>query len=290
MANRRQLVKRRKAVRNIRKITRTMQLIATARFQAMHKKAQASKPYSHKLAELVGSLSQTDVVLEDSLLTPHSEDPRDAILILTSKRGMCGSYNANVLKAAIAHLNANQARTLPTETLIVGRKGINYFKFIRRPIDQGFAQFAETLAFEEVKGVADQLMARFIAGDMTSVHVAYMRFLSAGKQTPDVVQLLPIAREEKGEAAAMSSAQYDFMPAPEVLLKELLPASVRIRLYQCFLDAVVSEQIARMVAMKAATDSAGDMIRTLTRQYNRARQTSITMELLDIIGGTAALE
>jgi F-type H+-transporting ATPase subunit gamma len=144
----------------------------------------------------------------------------------------------------------------------------------------------------DVEPIANALMERFRKGEIDAVHVAYMRFLSVGSQRPEVMQLLPLSAESLGgavEKQASRSVEYEFSPAPEEILGELLPATVRVRLFQCFIDAVVSEQIARMVAMKAATDAAGDMIKSLTRQYNRARQTSITMELLDIVGGANAL-
>ena len=145
----------------------------------------------------------------------------------------------------------------------------------------------------DVETIANAMMDRFIKGELAAVHVAYMRFVSAGRQVPTLMQLLPISGEatpgasEKSEGAAR---QYEFSPEPKELLAELLPATVRIRLFQCFTDAAASEQIARMAAMKAATEAAGDMIKSLTRQYNRARQSQITMELLDIVGGANALE
>lgn len=291
MANKRQLVQRRKSVRNIRKITRTMQLIATARFQAAFKRAMATKPYSQKLAELVGSLSSADVEIEGSLFEPQSDAKRSAMVVLTSKRGLCGGFNGNVLRAAIAHTNAQQEAGIETQVHMVGRKGVAYYKFLKRPTHKAITTISDAPRFDEVEPIANELMALFEAGTITSAYVAYMRFFSAGKQSPEVMQLLPLVPEtgEAGVERGATTVQYDFSPDPARLLEELLPATVRIRLFQCFTDAVVSEQVARMVAMKAATDAAGDMITMLTRKYNRARQTSITMELLDIIGGAAAL-
>lgn len=315
MANKRQLVKRRKAVRNIRKITRTMQLIATARFQAMFKRVTASRPYSNKLTELVESLSGVEVELTDSLFEAHSETPRDAAIVITSNRGLCGGYNANVLRKAAEHIDATVASGTPCDVHMAGKKGIQYFRFLKRPMTE-ISHLGDTPRFELVEALANDLMNRFRKGEITSVHVVYMRFYSAGRQRPVVIQLLPLAPSAKGEGDAEASeisktrtsvrhaggasgggeahgsaaTQFDFSPEPKLLLQELLPATVRLRLFQCFLDAAVSEQVARMVAMKAATDAAGDMIKSLTTQYNRARQTSITMELLDIIGGAAAVQ
>ncbi|HZF13860.1 MAG TPA: ATP synthase F1 subunit gamma [Thermoanaerobaculia bacterium] len=297
MANRRVLVKRRKSVRNIKKITRTMQLIATARFQAAFNRAVATKPYAEKLAELVADLSRAAANVEHPLLKTHDEVPRSALVVLTASRGLAGGYNANVLREGIRHLEAEEGRGVDVRVTMVGKKGISYFKFLRREVDEPRTDIGEKPRFEQVEPLANELMDRFTRGEIASAHVAYMRFLSAGQQRPEVVQLLPLVgantagRKEEGEAAATpgNAIEYEFSPSPKELLDELLPAVVRVRLFQAFTDAAVSEQVARMVAMKAATDAAGDMIKALTREYNRARQTQITMELLDIVGGANAL-
>jgi F-type H+-transporting ATPase subunit gamma len=294
MANRRVLVKRRKSVRNIKKITRTMQLIATARFQAAFNRAVATKPYAEKLAELVGDLSRAAANIEHPLLKTHDEVPRAALVVLTASRGLAGGYNANVLRSAIQHLEAEEKRGVDVSVTMVGKKGIGFFKFLRRDVAEARTDIGEKPRFDQIEPLANDLMDRFTRGEIASAHVAYMRFISAGQQRPEVVQLLPLVgalKKEEGEEAAApgKTIEYEFSPSPQELLDELLPAVVRVRLFQAFTDAAVSEQVARMVAMKAATDAAGDMIKSLTREYNRARQTQITMELLDIVGGANAL-
>lgn len=317
MANRRELVKRRKSVRNIRKITRTMQLIATARFQAAFNRAMATKPYTQKLAELVDDLSRAAGDVEHPLLATHDDVKRSALVVLTSARGLAGGYNSHVLRAAVTHLDEQAGRGIETRVHMIGKKGIGYFRFLRRPMDEQTPTFGDRPKFEQVEPIANSLIDRFLKGEIASAHVAYMRFVSAGQQKPEVLRLLPLAEEVEGAggAAAGPSAtrgaeqgsapgseqgasagaerrrafDYEFSPGPRELLDELLPAIIRARLFQAFNDALVSEQVARMVAMKAATDAAGDMIKALSRQYNRARQTQITMELLDIVGGSNAL-
>jgi F-type H+-transporting ATPase subunit gamma len=290
MANRRVLVKRRKAVRNIRKITRTMQLIATARFQATFNRAVATRPYSQKLGELVADLSRASGGADHPLLKKNPNAPKTALLVITSNRGLCGGYNAGVLRKAVAHVDAQGK---PVDVHMVGKKGVGYFRFLGRPLAERITHLADDVRYAEIEPLANALMAQFVKGEIGAVHVAYMAFESASRQVPTLLQLLPLApppAEEKGAAGAGSTAvEYEFSPEPEKLLAELLPASVRMRLFQCFVEATVSEHVARMVAMKAATDAAGDMIKSLTRRYNRARQTHITMELLDIIGGASAL-
>jgi F-type H+-transporting ATPase subunit gamma len=292
MANRRVLVKRRKAARNIRKITRTMQLISTARFQSAFSAAVAGRPYTDKLAELVGNLASAAKGLDHPLLQVPEEEHRSALVVLTSSRGLCGGYNTNVLRSSVEHLDERGEAGVDTELDVVGRKGISYLKYLGREISREITTISDQPRFEEVEPLANDLMERFISGELDSVWVSYMKFISTGKQRPRVERLLPLEPETLGEMQeeqATTEVQYEFSPPPRELLQELLPATVRVRFYQAFMDAAVSEHVARMVAMKAATDAAEEMIRRLTAQYNRARQTQITMELLDIVGGANAL-
>lgn len=309
MAKARQIVKRRKAVTNIRKITRTMQLIATARFQQAYNRATATKPYTQKITQLVEELSAAaQGQMDHPLLRENPDAPKDVVLVLTSNRGLCGGYNAGVLRRAVAHLD--RSTDCPHELHVVGKKGIAYFRFLHRAIERAITDIDDRPRFEQVEPIAAELMKRYETGELRGASVVYMRFISAGRQAPEVIRLLPLsAAVTKAPAAgtgaappssaappsgtaggSVVTAQYDFSPGPEQLLKALLPQTVKVRLYQCFTDAAVSEQVARMVAMKAATDAAGDMIKLLSRQFNRARQSQITMELLDIVGCAEALK
>jgi F-type H+-transporting ATPase subunit gamma len=294
MAKARQIVKRRKAVTNIRKITKTMQLIATARYQQAFQRATATKPYTQKITKLVEELSAAAAgQVDHPLLKENPEAPTDVLLVLTSNRGLCGGYNAGVVRRALAHLDT--ATDKPQELHVVGKKGIAYFKFIKRPISQAITTIDDRPRFDQVEPLATEFMRRFEAGEVRSVNVAFMRFISTGRQVPEVMRLLPLSSDTVGAAGETAAApgpevQYEFSPEPKELLKVLLPQTVKVRLYQCFTDMAVSEQVARMVAMKAATDAAGDMIKNLSRQFNRARQSQITMELLDIVGCAEALK
>ena len=292
MANARIIVKRRKSVRNIRKITRTMQLIATARFQAAFARAMATKPYTERLAELVADLS--NAVGEEAahpLMRAQGDAKRSAVVVLTSSRGLCGGYNTGVLRAAVGHLDSEAAKGIENDVSMVGKKGISFFRFLRRPMLEQITHIGDAPRFEQVEPIANALMDRFIKGEVSAAYVVYMRFYSAGRQKPTVMQLLPLTNEAgvMETDGRKATVQYEFSPSAKDLLAELLPATVCVRLFQCFTDATVSEQIGRMVAMKAATEAAAEMITALTRKYNRARQTQITMELLDIVGGANAL-
>lgn len=289
MANRRALVKRRNAVRNIKKITRTMQMIATARFQAALSRAIATRPFTDKLSELVEDLSRVTEDFRHPLMDKHGETGKTALVVLTSARGMCGGYNANVVRTALAHRSRQRKQGLETAITMVGQKGISNLSFRGIAMEETITGIDDQPRFEQVEPIAERLMERFLEGEIEAVHVAYMRFFSPGHQEPEVFQLLPLTRLGDEEEIGGPQAAYEIRPSAAELLGELLPMTVRMRLFQSFNDAAVSEQIARMAAMKAATEAAEDMIQTLTRKYNRARQTAITMELLDIVGGVNAL-
>jgi F-type H+-transporting ATPase subunit gamma len=304
VAKARGIVKRRKAVQNIRKITRTMQLIATARFQRAFNRAMATRPYTEKLTELVRDVAATKEEIRNPLLRVNSGTGRSVVLVITSNRGLCGGYNANLLRTGVAFLRTQEesgesdeeaARTV--ELQVAGKKGISYFRFMRRPMAATYTQFEDKPQFVEIEPIADDFIRRYANREIDSVHVIYMRFESTARQYPETLPLLPMkppaprkAKEREGEPRTTAAVRYDFTPPAEELLAELLPLTVKTRLFQCFIDAAVSEQVARMVAMKAATDSAGDMLKQLNQAYNRARQTQITLELLDIVGGAEALK
>lgn len=292
MAKARAIIKRQKAVKNIRKITRTMQLIATARFQAAFNRATATKPYTERITELVEQLSRRQSELQHPLLRKNTESKRSISLVITSNRGLCGGYNASLLRAVLEHTRSRETAGETVATWAMGKKGIAYFRFLGRELARRETKFEDKPRFQDVEQIASELIDAYTRRTIDAVYVTYMRFISAGTQRAATMQLLPIERAPAVEAATAREASvlYEFIPSAEELLAELLPETVKVRLFQCFIDAAVSEQVARMVAMKAATDAAGDMIRSLTQRYNRARQSQITLELLDIVGGAEALK
>ena len=296
MAKARAIVKRRKAVRNIRKITKTMQMIATAKFQKSLKRAVGTKPYTQKVRELVGELAATVGNVEHPLLRNPEEHPthRIALAVITSNRGLAGAYNGSVLRAANTFIRRQEEAGNKIDLYTAGKKGVSYFNFQKRPISQRL-EASDVPRFADVQPLADMFMEQFTSGKLDAVYVAYMNFVSAGVQRPDVMQLLPLAAvqapEKQGDAKAgeRKHAVYEFSPDPKSLLDELLPLTVRSALFQAFLDATTSEHVARMVAMKSATDNADKMVKSLTMRYNLARQSQITTELAEIMGGVEAM-
>lgn len=286
MAKARAITKRRKAVTNIRKITSTMQLIATARFQKCLQRAAASKPYTQKLTEMISAVAGAGTA-EHPLLQP-SISKTSVMLVITSNRGLCGGYNSQVLRAALERRKQLLAEGLAPEIEIVGKKGIASLRFLKIATTQQITDVEDRIAYERVARMAEGYMQRYINGQVGRIDVAYTRFNSISSQKATVVQLLPI-EPPSADNQGKQRREFEFSPPPEQLLAKLIPETVKIRLYQYFNDSIVSEQVARMIAMKQATDSAGDMIKNLTREYNRARQSQITMELLDIVGGANAI-
>lgn len=289
MAKARQIVRRRKAVRNIRKITQTMQLISTARYQKCLQRAMASKPYTEKISEMVSTLAGLESV-DHPLLKPNEGIGKSILLMITSNRGLAGAYNAQIIRTGSERLKAQQDAGMQPAIEMVGKKGIGYMRFLGQKTELNLTDIEDRIAYSRVAEIAERYMKLYEQKQIERVDVAYMRFLSVGVQRPVVEQLLPVEPPKADDNDANKTRpDFEFSPAPDVLLARLIPETVKIRLYQFFNDAIVSEQVARMVAMKAATDAAGDMIKYLTRQYNRARQTQITLELADIVGGAEAV-
>ncbi len=297
MAKTRALVKRRKAIRNIRKITRTMELIATARFKKALDRAVQAEPFTRKIAELAADLSATAGSVSHPLLQQREQVKTTVLLVLTSNRGLCGGYNSSILRAANERIREAEAQGTALRLELSGKRGITWFRYQRRAAEKTFTHFEDKPRFDEVDELADRYLSDYIAGRVDRVEVAYMKFLSAGRQEPLVETLLPlsaVAPEVRTRAAAPARAakkvDYEFLPSAQNILEELLPVSFKVRLFKCFLDAAVSEQIARRVTMKAATENADDMIKSITRLYNRARQAQITKEIAEVIGGAEALK
>ncbi len=291
MAKARAIVRRLKAVRNIRKITRTMQLIATARYQAALDQATKARPYAEGIDQMTRQLCRGQKDLEHPLLKQNTQAGRSVLFVLTSNRGLCGGYNGAVLRTAAECLDKRREKGDAVDLHMIGKKGIAFGRFAGWPMTRQDTRFEDRPAYAEVEAMASEIIEAYTRQEINAVYVSYTRYVSTAVQRAELVSLLPIERptEMRSRQATETPVQFDFNPEPDVLLAELLPEMVKIRLFQCFMDAAVSEQVARMVAMKAATDAANDMIRTLTQQYNRARQTQITLELLDIVGGANAL-
>ncbi len=307
MAKARAIIERRKAVQNIKKITRTMELIATARFKKALDRATEAEAYTRKIAEIVQDLGGSQSEVKHPLLESRPSPKNSVLLVLTSNRGLAGGYNANVLRQAVRTRQNNELEGVSTVLEVAGKRGINFLRFQGIRPEKTFTHFEDRPQFSEVEEIAERYISMFVSGKVDRVEVAYTKFRTVARQEAVVESLLPLASldvsslqtssksrkaQESGKPAKSSSENvpYEFLPDAASILEEIVPVAFKVRLFKCFLDAAVSEQIARMVAMKGATENAEEMSKSLSRLYNRARQAQITRELSEIIGAVAALE
>ena len=288
MAQIRAIRNRMTAVGTITRITKTMQMIATAKFTAALARAKDMRSYTDAIRNLVGEVSGASGDYDSPLFCANGESKKELLLVISSDRGLCGAYNGNVLRGALKHIRAMSADGKTVEVEAAGKKAAAFFKFQKHDPIEKFT-LGDKPAFEDVARIADRYMDGFANGEWDAVRVAYMRFESNAKQVAEIIQLLPLSQDEDGEKEG-TTANYDFSPSAEDILDDLLPRSVKTTLFQAFNDAAVSEQIMRMVAMGAATENANELGKDLRRDYNRARQAKITTELTEIISGAAALE
>jgi F-type H+-transporting ATPase subunit gamma len=297
MANLRVLVKRRKAVRNIRKITKTMELIATSRFQRALKRAQDAEAFTRKIAELAADLSKNAGDASHPLLATRPVK-KSLLLVVTANRGLCGGYNGSIIREAAAAVRAYREAGTPFDLEAAGKRGIAFCRFHGIPRTKEYTNFEDKPTFAEVDVLASRYIDLYTSGQIDEVKVAYMKFINAARQQATVETLLPlssVATETRKPAAGGSApppgkVNYEFLPDAAEILEELVPTALKVRLFKMFLDAAVSEQIARRVAMKAATENAGDLIKEITRIYNRTRQANITKEISELIAGSEALK
>jgi len=295
MAKTRNITKRMRAVRNIRTVTKAMQTVASARFKFANDRISSFSPYGNELMAMVGDLVARIEAqqLDHPLLHEPKGVQRDILLVLTSSRGLCGSYNVAVLNAALHRLGQLRTADYEVELHVVGRRGVRYLEFRGLKIDRTYPELSDLPGYDAVASLADEMMGDLRGGRISGVEVAYTQFVSAGRQRAVIAPLLPLSdlpAASREEIEAELTVPYDFYPAADTILRRLLPNTVRLKLYQCFLDAAASEQFMRRAAMQSATDNADDMLQTLRRLINRQRQMQITTELSEIMGGRAGLE
>jgi len=293
MAKARALDRRRKSVRNIRKITRTMELIATARFKKAMDRSVAARDYTKHLAKILENIASVGADVAHPLLEIRPTK-RTAVLVLTGNRGLCGGYNSNIVRQAVALLGQWKSEQVPSHVAVSGKRGISALRFRGVELAERYTSFEDKPEFAAVAPIGKAYLEAYSSGDIDRLDVVYTKFHSIAKQEAITETLLPLAPPQAAgggrQAAKLASDEYDFYPSASSILEEILPASFLSRLFKCFLDAAVSEQVARMVAMKAATENAGGLIKSLSRQYNRARQSQITGEIMEILGGVEALK
>ncbi len=292
MAKARALDRRRRSVKNIRKITRTMELIATARFKKAMDRSVAARDYTSRLTKILHNIARSGAGIVHPLLDVRPTK-RAAVLVLTGNRGLCGGYNSNTIRQSMGVLGQWRSEGVSSHVAVSGKRGISALKFRGINMAEHYTTFDDKPDFEAVQQIGAGYLAAYAAGEIDRLDVVYTQFHSIARQSAETETLLPLKPPEPvGELAqaTRASQEYEFFPFAESILEEIVPASFLSRLFKCFLDAAVSEQVARMVAMKAATENAGGLIKDLSRRYNRARQSQITGEIMEILGGVEALK
>ena len=286
------LRRRIKSVQNTKKITKAMELIAASRIVKAQQRVAAARPYSEQITEVIQSLAAGGADLSHPLLHKADQVSKVAYVAITADRGLAGAYNSNVIRATERDLKAEQAKGRDYSLILLGRKAESYFRFRGYDIAASFTGMSEQPAYEDARRVAEAIADPFLEGDVQLVKLVYTQFLSASSQKVVVRQFMPLDAEALAEAAERSDgpqAVYEFEPEPGQILSRLLPRYVEARLFAAMLESAASEHAARQRAMKSATDNAEELETKLSRAMNRARQDSITSEIMEIVGGAEAM-
>jgi F-type H+-transporting ATPase subunit gamma len=289
------LRRRIRSVQSTKKITRAMELIAASRIVRAQARVEAAVPYSDQITEVVHDLADAGGTIDSPLLVARPEIRRVAHIVITADRGLCGAYNSSVLRAAEGEIEEHRELGRDSSVYVVGRKGESYFRYRRLPVEASFTGFSDQPSYEDARGIAAAVRDPFLDESVDMVQAIYTRFITVGSQEVVVRPLMPLERaivseeEEPRGHEEGPRAGYEFEPGPEEILERLLPRYVEARIYAALLNAAASEHAARQRAMKAASDNADELIVSLTRVMNRARQDAITTEITEIVGGAEAL-
>jgi F-type H+-transporting ATPase subunit gamma len=288
MAKGRELKGRIKSVENTRKITRTMEMVATSKMKRAQDRVVAARPYANALTEVISSLYSRELAERFPLLRQPGTPRRVALVVLTSNRGLAGGFNANLIKEARARIAELEREGQQVDVHVIGKKGLGYFKYVGRALASQRIDITDRPTAENASEIVDSLMQDFISGQLDGVYVTYSKFNSVLSTPPTTDRVLPVTPPE-GKSGGIQR-DYLLFPNAEAILTELLPSYVRNSVYRALVETVAGEQSARRTAMKNATDNAGDILNVLRRTYNRARQAQITQEIAEIVGGAAALQ
>jgi F-type H+-transporting ATPase subunit gamma len=284
-----------RTVQATKKITRAMELIAASRIVKAQQRVQAAVPYSEKITEVVRDLAAAGAAQGSPLLAGRDEVRTTAYVVISADRGLCGGYNAGVQRAAEGEVKADVLAGKQYQVIPVGRKAEGYFRFRGYQLGEGFAGFSDNPSHADAKRIGSHVVDLFTSGEVDRVELVYTRFVSAGNQEVVLRPLVPLSAETvaggdgKAGTAEAPAGDYEFEPDPTTILEALLPSYVEARVYAALLNAAASEHAFRQRAMKSATDNADELIKTLSRIMNRARQDSITTEIMEIVGGAEAL-
>ncbi|HET6798529.1 MAG TPA: ATP synthase F1 subunit gamma [Gemmatimonadales bacterium] len=297
MAKSRQLKGRIRSVQNTRKITKTMELVATSKLKRAQDRVHAARPYAEALRQVIGDLVTPDLADRFPLLRRPAplgkSGPRTAVVILlTSNRGLAGGFNSNLIKEARRRIESLEAEGYTAELYGIGKKGIGYFKYLGRKLGLERVDIGDRPTADHAAEVVQPLIAAYEAGEIASVDLVYARFISALQTPPTTQRILPVEEvgRREGQEAGQPIRDYLLVPSADAILERLLPLYVQNAVYRGMVETAAAEHGARRTAMKNATDNAGEILELLKRTYNRQRQAQITQEIAEIVGGAAALQ
>ena len=299
MAKPRELRRRIRSVQNTRKITKTMELVSTSKLKRAQDRVVGARPYAQALAEVIGELYDPELAEKFPLLRQPGKSSRGegvrrvALLLITSNRGLCGAFNANLIREARRRVEELESQDAHIELHLVGKKGVTFFKFTRRNVASQRVDIGDKPTLQHAQELAQPLMDRFARGDLDAVDVVFAKFNSAVSTPPTTLRVLPVTppqKAAKGGEGRPRAANYILAPSAEEILKQLLPLYVQNQFFRALVETAAAEHGARRTAMKNATDAGDDMLTILRRTFNRARQAQITQELAEIVGGAEALQ
>lgn len=288
MAKGRELKGRIKSVENTRKITRTMEMVATSKMKRAADRVSSARPYALALGEVLSHVYTPELAERFPLLRRPAQVKQVALVVLTANRGLCGAFNTNLLREARARLAELEGKGITVELHVVGRKGIGFFKYLGRDLASQRADISDKPTSDDATSLIDSLMTRFASGDLDAVHITYAKYKSALSTPPATEQVLPVVAPTSTGAGL--SRDFILAPSADEILEALLPLYVRNTVYRALVETAAGEQGARRTAMKNATDNATEMLQLLKRTYNSARQAQITQEIAEIVGGASALQ
>ncbi len=278
------------AITNTQKITKAMKMVAAAKLKRAQARILAARPYAHKMRNVLANLSRRVNRASHPLLQKRAGEVLE-VVVVTSDRGLCGAFNANILRKATEFLQGCEARRARVTVSLVGRKGRDYFRRRHWPIRHQWTDVFDRLSYEHGLDIGQDLIHQFTKGTFDEAYVIYNEFKSAIQQRVVVEKLFPIeAPDEDGEPSSLMGGSYEYEPDEDVLLHALLPKHFQVQMFRILLESSAAEQGARMAAMDGATRNAGELIKKLTLYYNKTRQSAITKELMDIVGGVEALK
>jgi F-type H+-transporting ATPase subunit gamma len=284
-----------RSVQATKKITRAMELIAASRIVKAQGRVAAAVPYSDQITEIVRSLAASGASTDSPLLAGRDEIRRTCYVVITADRGLCGGYNSGVQRAAEGEVKADALAGRDYTIIPVGRKAAGYFRFRGYNLGQAFNGFSDQPSYENAKAIGEHVVDLYTSGEVDKVELVYTRFVSAGNQEVVLRPLVPLGNDpmtagHDAQESAHSTGSYEFEPDATTILETLVPRYIEARVYAALLNAAASEHAFRQRAMKAATDNADELIKSLSRIMNRARQDSITTEIMEIVGGAEALD